>query len=457
MEVNEHDTPVEVMTLRHIHAVIVALFLVVLAATPGVAESKMKPSLVLVTIDTLRADRLGCYGYHRETSPNVDELARESILFERAYTTMATTLPAHASMMTGTYTLTHRVQANVAFIPRSLDDATSLRTLAEMLRDQGYETAAFVSAAPLKRHSGIDRGFETFSQPAAWQRSGRKTTKRALKWLNDRSDRPFFLWVHYFDPHWPYSPPEEFRNRFRDTSRLAEYLESLGVSKNRSRNILRINNAYDAEIRYTDEAVGRLLDRLQQMKIWDDLVVVLTADHGEGMGQHDWVYHGKIYNEQLRIPLLIKLPGMRESRRIRRVTSLVDLLPILSSATGLPIQEIDHDQFQGIDVLSPKVQRTRIYAERVHRKDPAWGQGRRFALMSADWKYLHSPDEVDVLYDLGEDPHETRNVIELHPEIASELQASLSSWIETYRSGAQKTPDIDPETLKQLRSLGYVD
>lgn len=421
------------------------------------AASAPHPSLVLVTIDTLRADRLGCYGYPRETSPNLDSLAEQAILFERVYTTMATTLPAHASLMTGTYPLTHRVQANVAFIPRSLDDATDLRTLAELLRRAGYETAAFVSAAPLKRHSGIDRGFETFSQPKLWQRGADKTTEHVLEWLNERTEKPFFLWVHYFDPHWPYSPPLEYVDRLGDFPELADYLQELGVSDPRSHKLLKVNDAYDAEVLYTDDAVGRLFGRLRELRLWDASVVVVASDHGEGLGQHGYLYHGRIYDEQLHVPLLIKLPGMHESRRIRHVTSLVDVLPVLSAATELPIQAAE-PQFQGRNALDPREDCCQAFSERVHRESRAWGPGRRYALTRADWKYFHSTEEGDALYDLRDDPHETQNVIGDHPEVVKELASELGAWIrECSREPAGEVPEIDRETLEQLRALGYVD
>lgn len=436
-----------------------ALLVVPAASSEAAEAAREKPSLVLVTIDTLRADRLGCYGYHRDTSPNMDAFAEQSILFENAYTTMATTLPAHASMMTGTYPIKHGVQANVAFLPRSLDDAGFLRTLAEMLSNQGYDTAAFVSAAPLKRHSGIDRGFAVFSQPAVWQRNCNKTTEKALKWLDGRSEKPFFLWVHYFDPHWPYSPPKKYRDRFQGISDTAEYLEKIGVSDSRSQKIIEANNDYDAEILYTDAAVGRLFSRLRKLGAWDASTVVLTADHGEGLGQHDMMYHGEIYNEHLRVPLMIKLPGQTESRRVGRVTSLVDLLPILSASTRLPIMPADRRQFQGIDVLDPEQERDLAFSERVHRKSRNWGPGRKYAVTGADWKYAYSSESGDTLYDLRKDPHEIKNVIELFPEVANELRTALFDRIQKHRSDleSKKAPVIDRETLDQLRSLGYIE
>ena len=446
------------MSLEHKKARLSTTMLVLLASVAGTLSAAAQPSLVLVTIDTLRADRLGCYGYHRDTSPNLDKLAEEAILFERAYTTMATTLPAHASIMTGTHPMTHGVQANASHFPRSLEDARSVRTLAEMLVEQGYETAAFVSAAPLKRHSGIDRGFESFSQPTMLQRSSAATTKKALRWLENRSDEPFFLWVHYFDPHWPYTPPWSYKGRFRQTPELVTYLEEIGVKESKSRKIQRINNAYDGEILYTDHNIGLLFERLKELGIWDEAVVVVTADHGEGLGQHDYLYHGRIYNEQLKVPLLVKLQRMREARRSSAVTSLVDLLPILHSVADLPISAADREQFQGVDTLSNRVGTREVLSERVHRNG-SWGPARRYALIGPDWKYFHSPTEPDSLYDLRTDPYETRNVIDQHPEVANQLRAKIADRIrEHYREPSPgEATEIDEETRKQLRALGYIE
>ena len=446
-------------TKRRIFFFTAVAAVLLLGASVARATPSARPSLVLVTIDTLRADRLGCYGYHRDTTPTLDALAEEAVLFENAYTTMATTLPAHASIMTGTYPLTHGVVANAAYLPRTLADAVSLRTVAEMLSDEGYVTAAFVSAAPLKRHSGIDRGFEIFSQPVGLQRSSTRTTNQALDWVDQASpDEPFFLWVHYFDPHWPYSPPWRFRNQLGETGRLVSYLKRIGVGKSPSTKLINANDAYDGEVLYTDTEVGRLFDRLKKRGLWDRSVVVATADHGEGLGQHDYMYHGRIYNEQLRVPLLIKLPGQSSGRRTSQITSLIDLLPILSSVAALPISESDRGQFQGYDTLGSSFERDAVFSERTHRKG-TWGPARRYALTSLRWKLLHSPTEGDALYDLSVDPYEMRNVIDEHPEVAEEMLASLSERIRLHYR--EPDPDsanaTDAETLKQLRALGYIE
>ncbi len=371
---------------------------------------------------------------------------------------MATTLPAHASIMTGTHPMTHGLVANAAFLPRDLDDAGTLRTLAEMLADRGYATAGFVSAAPLKRHSGIDRGFQRFDQPLGLQRGSRKTTELALRWLDDHDEGPFLLWVHYFDPHWPYQPPWKYRKEFTETRRLVSYLRRLGVRRSESARILSINNAYDGEVLYTDSQIGRLFERLKAAGLWDDSIVAVTSDHGEGLGQHDHLYHGRIYNEQLRVPLLMKLARQREGRRIGRVTSLVDLLPILTSAGGLPIASGDRGQFQGVDALGSSPGRAHVVSERTHRRG-SWGPARRYALTGSEWKLLHSPTEGSALYHLGRDPHETRSVIDEHPEVADQLLAILSERIrEHYREPDPASANQrDSETLRQLRALGYVD
>ncbi|HJS75544.1 MAG TPA: sulfatase-like hydrolase/transferase, partial [Vicinamibacteria bacterium] len=193
-----------------------SLLLLQAACAPSPRAVLDSPNLVIVSIDTLRADRLGLYGYFRETTPFLDSLAKESLVFERCLAPMAVTFPSHLSLFTGAYPEETGAFANarvggLAFVPTA-----RLRSLAQVLREGGYRTAAFVGATPLKRHTGIDAGFEHFDEPAAGQRRAGATNKRVLSWLAARDDGPFFLWVHYFDPHKPYDAPEPFRSKFEE-------------------------------------------------------------------------------------------------------------------------------------------------------------------------------------------------------------------------------------------------
>jgi len=415
------------------------------------------PSIVLVTIDTIRADHLGAYGYFRDTSPVFDGFAAEGVLFERAYAPMATTLPVHVSLLTGTTTLRHGVKGNFGTTLQALDGAMGLRTFAQVLRGLGYETAAFVSATPLKRHTGIDAGFVHFDQPSAKRRRAAGTTDRALAWLDiAASMRPIFLWVHYFDPHDPYDPPEPFDASFRADADLRGFLRALGLSEWDDPEIQRINDLYDGEILYTDGQLGRLFAALREAGLWDESAVVVAGDHGEGLGQRDWLEHGRIYDEHIRVPLVIRLPdGEGRGRRSARLASLVDVVPTLVAALDLPVAETDRAQWEGNDLLAPKPPRRFAFAERVHRYHPDWEPGPKYALVGRRWKYFHRPLGSDELFDLHADPLETRNVIEAHPRVAA---AMLSRIRRALVHDVRREPEELPlDVREELEALGYVE
>ena len=344
------------------------------------------PSIILITIDTLRADHLSVYGYFRETSPTLTALAEEGIVFENALTTMATTLPAHASLLTSTRTTTHGLKGNFSHLGAVLEDDSGLRTMAEILIDLGYRTAAFVSATPVKDHTGLERGFEVFDQPSAAERRADETIERVVAWLESGVEDPYFLWVHLYDPHKPRKPPAPFDEAFETDESLIRFLEERAVAKARDPYVLEQNNAYDGEILFADTQIERLFGVLKGRGDWEQAAVVVTSDHGEGLGQHDWMRHGKIYNEQLFVPLIVKLPEGRGEAgvRVRRFGSLIDVLPTLAGALNLPIGQRDADQFEGIDLLGPEPRRSGVLSEQVHRSELLDEPGLRYALTSRD-------------------------------------------------------------------------
>jgi len=420
---------------------------------PGQQEPQ---SIVIITIDTLRADHLSTYDYFRETSPTLDEFAREAMLFENALTTMATTLPAHASLMTSTLTTTHGLKGNFQHLGVALDDDQGLRTLAEMLGDLGYQTAAFVSAAPLRAHTGMQRGFETFDQPAEKERRGDATTDRAVAWLESVGTRPFFLWVHLFDPHRPRQPPPPFNKAFARDAELFEFLSERAATKT-GRFVQNQNNAYDGEILFTDGQISRIFAALRARGDWPDTAVVVTADHGEGLGQHDWMDHGRIYNEQLRVPLIIKFPQGRGPRdtRASSLASVIDVVPTLVAALDLPIQDADREQLEGIDLLSGDDVRSGLLSEQSHRVEEP---GLRYSLTNRQWKYFYRTEGEDELYDLVGDPHETENVLARHPEVGGRMRDEILAILADSKlySRAPAEAELDEEVVQQLRALGYL-
>lgn len=411
-------------------------------------------SVLLVTVDTLRADHLGAYGYFRDTSPNLDALASEATVFDNVITTMATTLPAHVSLMTSTHPLTHGIKGNFSHMGEKFGGTAGIRTAAEVFTQLGYATAAFVSAAPLKDHTGIQIGFQHFDQPEERERLGETTVDRALAWLADRpAEQPFFLWVHLWDPHAPYTPEAEF-DTFEADADLTAFLDAMAIAN--TRRTIDWHNGYDGEIRYSDAHLGRLLEGVRAGADWAETAVVVTADHGEGLGQHDWRDHGRIHNEQLFIPLIIKWPSDRgiDVSRVETLGTNMDALPTLFAGLGLPVDDALARQFEGLDLLgTDPAARQYVLAERTHR-ERGWEDGRRYALLGDGWKYLHATDGEDQLYSLTADRTELRDRREAEPATAAAMLELIEVLLAAEQEHAQG--ELPPERAEQLRALGYI-
>ena len=423
--------------------------------------------IVLITIDTLRADHLGCYGCFRDTSPNLDRLAAEGVQFHNTITTMATTLPAHVSLFTSRYPAQTGVTTNGKKIKIQAAAGNRLRFFAEMLQDVGYRTAAFVSATPVKRYTGIHAGFEFFNEPDVKGRRANETTEKVLEWLDAAPADPFFLWIHYFDPHKPYHPPEEF-NIFTEDDGLFDFLRSRKVPDPRDPKVVEANNLYDGEILFTDNQIERVFDKLRQIGVYEEATIVVTADHGEGLGQHDRIGHGEIHNEQLFVPLIIKLPeGHRwNGRSVEHLASTTDLLPTLTAALRLPISDTDRAQFTGVNALTTRPQREFALAQRTFGTPRKWGKGEKFALVALDWKFLYRTRPRrrarwrDQLFDMRTDPGESTNLIGVYPERAEALREQLLAEIaahSTSDAGFVVIEETSPKIRAELRALGYLD
>ncbi len=394
--------------------------------------SGAQPNLVLVTIDTLRADRLGCYGNSKIETPNLDKIAKNGALFENAVTHTPLTAPSHASMFTGLYPTAHKVRDTGGFVLEA-----SHKTLAAILQEQGWDTAAFVGSSVLKKHFGFDQGFEVYDDemPKADSRSvaGESAERRAgevvnkaTAWLTSQSGKPFFLWVHVFDPHSPYDPPAPFRERYR--SRL-----------------------YDGEVAYTDRQLGRLFAAVAR-KSADTLIAVLS-DHGESLSEHGEYTHGVfLYDSTLRIAFLLAGPGVPAGLRVKQQARGIDLLPTLlellggKAPQGLPGTSLA-PAFQGKPVSTAW-----SYEETLYPKiNMGWAELR--GIRTNEWKYIRAPKPE--LYDLVRDPAETTNVIASHPKEVRQFEANLKTVISAGPENVTTTM-VNQRTLAQLKSLGYL-
>lgn len=443
------------------------------APDPGAAPVAPPPAaaaiknLVVVTIDTVRADRLGCYGYFRDTSPRLDALAKESIRFTRCLTPIAQTTPSHWSIFTGVTPYEHQMLTNFSGGGtrgggvQGRKTAPTLRLLAERMAERGMKTGGFVASAPTKAKTGLDAGFATWTEPEEMRRLGDEVVDDALAFVTTCGDAPFFAWVHLFDAHEPLKPPylpEEYAGRFKADDQLKAWLDercfpaTVGMLASRGITVAEISDAYDSALRHLDDQLARLLERLDQPGLRAATALVIVADHGTAAGQHDLMGHGLCWDEQLRVPLLIRVPGA-EPRVVDTPCSTLDLWPTLF---GLAPELADADfaaQCRGSDVLAPD-----------HVTRPLLGIGAKTgydALTAGRWKLLREPAGIK-LYDLEADPHEHRDVAAEHPEIVAKLKAALIA--ETIRhkkaGGLQQRAaagKLDPKLLEELRALGYTE
>lgn len=406
--------------------------------TGGVNTAFQPPLLslnvVTVTIDTLRADHLRCYGYRDIETANVDRIARNGVLFENAVAQTPLTPPSHASMFTGLYPTAHHVRGNGGFILKP-----STITLATILQQRGWDTAAFVSSATLKKVIGLNQGFGVYDDEmpkpgkgqefaADAERPAGQTVDRALSWLDAQSGKPFFLWVHVFDPHLPYNPPAPFRNQYKD-------------------------RPYDGEIAYADHELGRLFDAVSRKSPPGNTLIAVLSDHGESLGEHGEYSHGVfVYDSTLRVAFMMSGPGIPAGLRVKQQARTVDLLPtVLELMGGRPPASV-----HGVSLtpfFAGKNAATDVsYAETLYPKiNMGWAELR--AIRTNRWKYVLAPKPE--LYDLSTDPAETNNVIQSHAAEARKLQAELAAIA---GKGTEKveTSTVDQRTLQQLRSLGYL-
>lgn len=413
------------------HGTLASLALGVLAACGGGGDAR-PPSVLLVTLDTTRADALGCYGGERAATPSLDALAAESLLFERAHTVAPITLPAHASLLTGLYPLRHSVRDNGLWpLPEEA------HTLAELARERGYQTAAVVAAAVLDRTFGLDQGFESYrvadveqETPVYESLPASEVVDRALAWLEGRDrERPFFLWVHFFDPHAPYRPPPPF-----DAGR--EGLE-----------------LYFGEVEAMDRALGRLFAALRAEGELRRTVVAVAADHGEALGEHGEYTHGPYcYETTLRVPLLLRDPsGFRAGEREERPVSLVDLFPTLAEAMG-----VEPAALGGIDGVS------------LWRRAPPAGRGLYFESFMgylafgwsplAGWlegrrKYLHSAEPQ--AFDLASDPGEEHDLLRVGAFDPGPARRAIEALAARPVLHALPLERLDEALGEELRALGY--
>ncbi|PYQ17312.1 MAG: hypothetical protein DMF80_01220 [Acidobacteria bacterium] len=438
------------------------------AACRRSGRSEAPAGILLISVDTLRADHCSSYGYVRPTTPHLDQLGRDGVRFEVAYASMATTGPSHTTMLTGLPPRAHGVFKN----GQTLGPAPP--TLAEILQAHGYRTAAFVSAQPLDRASGLARGFLTYDDafpsasapgrppvatgPAAPRRRGDATRAAAVAWLRRNgylqagaADRqpPFFLWVHLYDPHSPYEPPAEERALFAvpDGTELDRQVAG-----------------YDGGVHFADEQTGALLDALARAGRLEQTLVIVTGDHGEGLLEHGIMGHGlSLYEETVRVPLIFRWTArLRGGRTVTAPVELTDLLPTVLELAGIPPPGgAGQGRSLGPVLTSstPGDPRREIFLQRRQYSAPQENgvpvKGDKYAVRVGRWKYIAAPEEGTYeLYDLEADPHERRNLHSERPREAAALAATLRRWQQSVAPA--RGTEVPEERARALRALGYV-
>lgn len=429
-------------------------------------------NLVLITVDTERADRLGCYGAADVLTPSVDRLAREGALFTESYSTIPITLPSHCSILTGLYPRTHGVLSHAYTLP---EDAT---TLAEILKGEGFKTAGFISSHVLARKYGTSQGFDIF-----WERYnyGEKRAKRllrtegedlltraALDWVRIEMDEPFFLWLHWFNPHKPYDPPPPMRDMYdpdpsSPVKADVETLEKLwkGDIDLDAAEIARIRDLYAGEVAFTDLQIGIVIDKLEDLGVLDRTLVVYTADHGEVLYEHDRYFGHDImlYDAALHVPLVVRAPGRVPAGLISNTTIRnIDILPTVLDLLGVHRPDVASEgrSFEGVFV-GRAPEDAPVFSE-VFPPKPEWKTEPRHGVRFGGWKLITVEGESEgQLFDLNADPGETKNLVDVDGAKRAEMEAMLIEWMAAAPLPEEKFPDLGADEMENLRSLGYLE
>lgn len=402
---------------------------------PPLPVARERPDVLLVTIDTLRADRLGSYGYTARATPTLDAIAADGVRFAHTIAPTPLTLPSHASLLTGVWPTVHGVRDNIGFV---LD--ASRPTVAERFSASGYLTAAFVSAFPLQARFGLARGFGhyddrltaggTTARPAAVERRADDTVNAVLEWLSVTAahGQPMFLWVHFFDPHAPYQPPEPFATRFKE-------------------------QPYDGEIAFVDSQMARVIDEIRRRRAGRPLTLAITADHGEGLGEHGEPTHGLfIYDTTMRVPLMLAGAGVPQHRIVDAQVRLIDVAPTLADLAGVPVLA----DAQG------ETLRTLFENGDTGSNRPAYLES-LFGRLCCGWAPLHGWRDgrftlIDAprpeLYDNTADPRQLQNLAASHRDDFDRLNRQLTAVMSSVPATGPRR--VDRDAAERLRSLGYL-
>jgi arylsulfatase A-like enzyme/Flp pilus assembly protein TadD len=402
---------------------------------PGSGTEDIR-NVILISIDTCRADYLGCYGFPGPITPNIDQLAEEGVVFSNAVSPVPITLPAHSTMLCGTIPPYHGVRNNIGY---KLTEPNL--TLAEIVREEGLATGAVVGSFVLDSQFGLNQGFDEYNDsfeevieaPFGNERRGEEVSRFAIEWLNTHKDDRFFLFLHYYDPHIEYDPPEPFSSQWAD-------------------------NPYAGEIAYTDYCIGQVIDELKKLKLYDSSLIIIVGDHGEMLGEHGEQTHAYfVYQSAVKVPMIFKLPGRSKQQKIDRLVGLVDIVPTVCGLLGLGSQA----KFHGMDLSGYLMGRSKFEGDRhlyiesitaaVHFEANAL-----LGVMTDRWKYIQTTRPE--LYDLIADPGEMNDLSQQETHRCRIFQDRLEQILQesAVEDNSESRIIMDEPALKRLQSLGYV-
>ena len=410
------------------------------AAAAAPPPGRAPANVILITIDTVRADHLGCYGATDIHTPTLDALAHDGIVFERAISQVPLTWPSHAAILTGTYPFQNGVQD---FTGQPLDPR--FRSVAQVFKQQGYATGAVVSAFVLDRSWGLARGFDFYDDAFSAEtfqtkdvglvdRKAGESVTHAINWLQKTPKRPFFFWLHLYDPHSPYDPPEPFRTQYR-------------------------GHLYDGEIAYADHELGRLMAWLKQNHLYDRSLIVFLSDHGESLGDHGEKEHGFfVYNSTVHIPLIVKPPAGSgiQPGRVARPVETVAVAPTLIRLAGMKNAAEKEKQFRAAGLFGDEAEKQDAAYSESFYSFSSFGWSPLHALETGRYHYIEAPEPE--LYDLTADPGEKNNLARQQTATVAVLEDKLQTLLRQnpYKPAENGTSGLSPDALEKLRALGYV-
>lgn len=455
--------------MRKVIRLLLLMLMFISVALPGL-RLEAKPDLkkiIIISVDTLRADHLGCYGYPLNTSPNIDAFARDGVRFSNCYTLTPLTAPSFSTLLSSLPPHQHGAKRNGLSIYRKI------KTLPYFLKRYGYRSAAFVSNWPLRKklgglHVHFDTYYEIFTKKrylGIMQNEGEASavTEKAVEWLEDNHKKRFFLWVQYSDPHLPYILHKEF------TFNYDKLPASAYPPKTRMQRIKK----YDSEIAYTDYHIGKLMEKLKELGIYEDALIVFQADHGESFGEHNYFRHGrKLYNSTMHVPLIFKLPGNRDKGIVRRENvSVMDIGPTIFSTLDLLV----HSQMKGIPLLEEgdidpnreillETYGGAVHFRRNSKKYHLKIKPIRYGILRGPFKIIYNlKDKTVEAYDQNDDRFETRNIYMGGPQALKEMKKNLvgmadkvTKYIKLNRAHHLKESGLSRDDLNRLKSLGYI-